>query len=112
MVSGVILRKLDEHTDLVNNILNKCLKQIKNIIQPVKDVSKIKHIKTPHSDFEISSLCLLKDKRLVSAGGDGLVIVYDHSHEPQIQIKNPHTILSLCVVLVRLVILYFDGERL
>ena len=54
-------------------------------------------IETPHSNG-INSVCLLKDKRLVSGGKDKLIIVYNHSHEPQIQIKNAHKggILSLC----------------
>ena len=57
----------------------------------------VKRIKTPYSNG-INSICLLKDKRLVSGSGDGLIIIYNHSHKPQIKIKNAHDgrIFSLC----------------
>ena len=58
----------------------------------------IKNIKAEDNNA-INSICLLKDKRLVSGGKYGLIMVYSHSY-PQIQIKNAHDngIYSLCAL--------------
>ena len=67
----------------------------------IKDVSKIKLIKTIKTqyDFYIILICELKDKRIVSASKDGSIFVYDQSYQPQIYIKDAHKsrISSLCI---------------
>ena len=62
-------------------------------------IKVLKSIETKHSEG-ISSLCILKDKRLVSASFDKSIIVYDKLYQLQIYIEDAHDdiILSLCVL--------------
>ena len=63
-------------------------------------ILKIIHtIQTPHSG-EVTSICLLKDKRLVSSSVNKSIIVYDHSYKVQFYIVDAHenTINSMCVL--------------
>ena len=55
-------------------------------------------IQTKHSE-RINSICILKDKRLVSCSSDRSIAVYNYSYEPQIQILNAHSgyVYTLCV---------------
>lgn len=108
MVNGLILRKFDEQIILFENILTKYLKLPQKIIESkeinrgIEDISRIKiiHIvKTQHSKG-ISSLCILKDRRLVSCSLDGSITVYNETYQPQIHIKKAHNygISSICVL--------------
>ena len=60
----------------------------------------IKTIRTIPYYVKIYSICLLKDKRLVSTGSNHLIVVYNYSYLPQIQIKHDHDggIVSLCLL--------------
>ena len=60
---------------------------------------KIIHTIKEHNN-NITSICILKDKRLVSSSYDKSIIVYDHSYKSQIHIKHAHNdyIYSLCVL--------------
>ena len=70
--------------------------------QRIKDVSKIKIIKTIQAKprRSIFSICLLKDKRLVTGGGFDSIEVYNRSYQPQIDINGKYNseVQSLCVL--------------
>ena len=79
--------------------------QPKEVLRPkqiyqIKDVPEIELINTvitQHST-SLSSICILRDKRLVSSSFDGSIIAYDFSYQPQVHIKKAHEnlIFSLC----------------
>ena len=97
MVNGIILTKFDHVINIIQNFLNK------HINEPIEDISKLKIVKTVQTEYnkKISSICELKDKRLVSSSWDGSITVYNSSYESQFQIKNSHgsnEVYSLCVL--------------
>lgn len=59
----------------------------------------VKTIRTKH-EFGIYSLCLLKDKRLVSCGRDSLITVYSESYKIQFHIRYAHDmrVNTICVL--------------
>ena len=114
MVNGIILTKLDQQVNIIENIFrkyfNKSVNSIQNLIEVIElnkfnkpiDASKIKviyRVKTQHSD-KITSICLLKDKRLTSSSEDGSIIVYNKAYQTQFHIRDRHegAVLSLCVL--------------
>ena len=74
-------------------------KQSGKKIYVLKKLNLVKTIKNLHSQ-RITSICVLKDRRLVSASFDGSMIVYDESYEFQKKIEKGHdgAIFSLCVL--------------
>ena len=106
MVNGLIISKFDEQRNFIENIFNKyynkCINSIQNLNglnKGIKDVSKIKNIHTIQNEESVLSVCILKDKRLVSGDLNGSIEVYNTSYQSQFHIKNAHDerILSLCV---------------
>ena len=51
--------------------------------------------------FKMTSVCLLKDKRLVSGDKNGSIIVYNRSYKPQIHIEKAHYIEVLSLYVCR-----------
>ena len=65
-----------------------------------QDVSKIQVATTITTKYKIISLCILKDKRLVSGDFYGSIEVYDKSYQTQFHIEHAHDdgVLSLCAL--------------
>ena len=106
MVNELILRRFDEQIVLIENIFKKYFNksvnsnEVNQLNKGCEDVSKIKVNKTIQTKYGISSLCILKDKRLVSGDYKGSIEVYNRSYEPQFCIEDVHDlgVGSLCVL--------------
>ena len=99
-------RKFQRPINLIKNAFTGYLNSIQNFFKLSKfkrQVSKIKVVNTTlsrHNDW-ITSLCLLKDKRLVSGSLDGSIIIYNRTYDSQSHIDDPHNgrvVSSLCLL--------------
>ena len=56
-------------------------------------IKDIQAIRTTHT-FNICSICILKDKRLVSASADKSIMIYNQLNRSQIRIHKAHVLMK------------------
>lgn len=79
--------------------LSEALQEKKGLSTSIslKPRTKLEVVKTINDITNTTSLCFLKDKRLVSAGGKRIVVYQIKSYQPDIIIENPDdNVLSVC----------------